>query len=90
MEKVLLDTDIGGDIDDAICLAYLLKEPQCNLIGIISYFHTLFYSFSSQRFLNPNCSVSTCPLCPCTSQAFRAASVSVIRDLCGTAFQNSP
>ena len=34
MLKVLLDTDIGGDIDDAICLAYLLKEPQCDLIGI--------------------------------------------------------
>lgn len=34
MEKVLLDTDIGGDIDDAICLAYLLKEPQCQLMGI--------------------------------------------------------
>lgn len=34
MEKNLLDTDIGGDIDDAICLAYLLKEPQCDLIGI--------------------------------------------------------
>lgn len=34
MEKVLLDTDIGGDIDDAICLAYLLKEPRCNLVGI--------------------------------------------------------
>ncbi|GGH80470.1 purine nucleosidase [Pullulanibacillus pueri] len=34
MEKVLLDTDIGGDIDDAICLAYLLKEPQCDLVGI--------------------------------------------------------
>lgn len=34
MEKILLDTDIGGDIDDAICLAYLLKEPDCNLIGI--------------------------------------------------------
>ena len=34
MEKVLLDTDIGGDIDDAICLAYLLKEPQCNLLAI--------------------------------------------------------
>lgn len=34
MEKVLLDTDIGGDIDDAICLAYLLKEPRCELIGI--------------------------------------------------------
>lgn len=34
MEKVLLDTDIGGDIDDAICLAYLLKEPLCELLGI--------------------------------------------------------
>ncbi len=34
MIKVLLDTDIGGDIDDAVCLAYLLKEPQCDLIGI--------------------------------------------------------
>lgn len=34
MEKILLDTDIGGDIDDAICLAYLLKEPRCKLVGI--------------------------------------------------------
>ena len=34
MEKILLDTDIGGDIDDAICLAYLLKEPKCELAGI--------------------------------------------------------
>ena len=34
MQKILLDTDIGGDIDDAICLAYLLKEPQCALLGI--------------------------------------------------------
>lgn len=34
MEKILLDTDIGGDIDDAICLAYLLKEPACRLLGI--------------------------------------------------------
>lgn len=34
MEKILLDTDIGGDIDDAIYLAYLLKEPKCELVGI--------------------------------------------------------
>lgn len=34
MEKVLLDTDIGGDIDDAVCLAYLLKEPRCAPMGI--------------------------------------------------------
>ena len=27
--KVLLDTDIGTDIDDALCLAYLLAQPQC-------------------------------------------------------------
>lgn len=34
MEKILLDTDIGGDIDDAVCLAYLLREPRCRLLGI--------------------------------------------------------
>lgn len=34
MEKILLDTDIGGDIDDAVCLAYLLREPRCQLLGI--------------------------------------------------------
>lgn len=33
-EKVLLDTDIGSDIDDAICLSYLLSNPACELIGI--------------------------------------------------------
>jgi len=32
--KVLLDTDIGSDIDDAICLAYLLANPDCDLLGI--------------------------------------------------------
>ena len=32
--KLLLDTDIGSDIDDAICLAYLLAEPRCELLGI--------------------------------------------------------
>ncbi len=32
--KILLDTDIGTDIDDAVCLAYLLAQPQCELAGI--------------------------------------------------------
>lgn len=32
--KVLLDTDIGGDIDDALALAYLLKQPRCELLRI--------------------------------------------------------
>ena len=34
MEKILLDTDIGSDIDDAVCLAYLLSQPKCELMGI--------------------------------------------------------
>jgi inosine-uridine nucleoside N-ribohydrolase len=32
--KILLDTDIGSDIDDAVCLAYLLVNPACDLLGI--------------------------------------------------------
>lgn len=34
MVKILLDTDIGSDIDDAVCLAYLLAHPACELLGI--------------------------------------------------------
>ncbi len=34
MMKLLLDTDIGSDIDDAVCLAYLLANPKCELLGI--------------------------------------------------------
>jgi len=35
-EKVplLFDTDIGGDIDDALALLYLLGQPRCELAGI--------------------------------------------------------
>ncbi|MCS6847129.1 MAG: nucleoside hydrolase [Anaerolineae bacterium] len=32
--KLLLDTDIGSDVDDAVCLAYLLAKPDCELLGI--------------------------------------------------------
>lgn len=32
--KVLLDTDIGSDIDDALALAYLLCQPRCDLLGV--------------------------------------------------------
>jgi inosine-uridine nucleoside N-ribohydrolase len=32
--KLLLDTDIGSDIDDAVALAYLLAKPECELLGI--------------------------------------------------------
>ena len=32
--KVILDTDIGSDIDDAVALAYLLSQPRCDLVGV--------------------------------------------------------
>ena len=31
---VLFDTDIGTNVDDALALAYLLKQPRCNLLGV--------------------------------------------------------
>jgi len=31
---VLLDTDPGSDIDDALAIAYLCKQPRCELVGI--------------------------------------------------------
>jgi inosine-uridine nucleoside N-ribohydrolase len=34
MQKVWMDTDIGNDIDDSVALAYLLKNPECDLLGI--------------------------------------------------------
>ncbi len=34
MKKILLDTDIGSDIDDAVALAYLLANPDCKLLGV--------------------------------------------------------
>jgi len=33
-EKILLDTDIGNDIDDSVCLAYLLNQERCDLLGV--------------------------------------------------------
>jgi inosine-uridine nucleoside N-ribohydrolase len=32
--KIIFDTDIGSDIDDAVALAYLLAQPRCDLLGI--------------------------------------------------------
>jgi len=34
LKKIFLDTDIGSDIDDVICLTYLLNNPACDLLGI--------------------------------------------------------
>jgi inosine-uridine nucleoside N-ribohydrolase len=32
--KVIHDTDIGSDIDDAVALAYLLAQEECELVGV--------------------------------------------------------
>jgi purine nucleosidase len=32
--KVIFDTDIGSDIDDAVALAYLLSQERCDLLGV--------------------------------------------------------
>lgn len=34
LELVWLDTDIGSDIDDSLCLNYLLKRKDCKVAGI--------------------------------------------------------
>lgn len=34
MHKILLDTDIGTEVDDAITLAYLLARNNVELVGI--------------------------------------------------------
>lgn len=34
MTPVLFDTDIGNDIDDAVALAYLLCQKDCELVGV--------------------------------------------------------
>lgn len=33
-EKVILDTDIGADLDDQLAVAYIVQEPACELLGI--------------------------------------------------------
>ena len=33
-KKILLDTDIGSDIDDAVALVYLLMQPDADILGV--------------------------------------------------------
>ncbi|MBG0787714.1 MAG: nucleoside hydrolase [Anaerolineaceae bacterium] len=33
-KRILLDTDIGSDIDDAVALAYLLMQPEADILGV--------------------------------------------------------
>jgi purine nucleosidase len=38
VEKVILDTDIGGDIDDAFALALALHSPELRVVGVMTTF----------------------------------------------------
>ena len=38
MNKIILDTDIGDDIDDALALAYAVLNPQIELVGVTTVF----------------------------------------------------
>src|SRR5258708_20006764 len=35
-EKIIIDTDIGGDIDDAFAVGLALQSPEFNILGISS------------------------------------------------------
>lgn len=34
MIPIILDTDIGGDVDDALALAFALSSPEINIVGV--------------------------------------------------------
>ena len=38
MNKIILDTDIGDDIDDAFALSILLNEKNADLLGVTTVF----------------------------------------------------
>lgn len=38
MQNIIIDTDIGDDIDDAYALAYALEEPALNILGVTTAF----------------------------------------------------
>jgi inosine-uridine nucleoside N-ribohydrolase len=53
--KVILDTDIGDDIDDAYALALLLKSPEVKILGVTTAFgDTQLRARLVNRFLQDN------------------------------------
>jgi len=34
MKKVIIDTDIGTDVDDALALVFAVKHPACQVLGV--------------------------------------------------------
>ncbi len=53
--KIILDTDIGDDIDDAFALALALRSPEVELLGITTAWgDTALRARLTQRFLQEN------------------------------------
>src|SRR5258708_31001714 len=64
--KIILDTDIGDDIDDAFALALALRSPEVELLGITTAWgDTALRARLAQRFLQENHApaipVAVCP-----------------------------
>src|SRR5437899_1956051 len=53
--KIILDTDIGDDIDDAFALALALRSPEVELLGVTTAWgDTALRARLTQRFLQEN------------------------------------
>ena len=39
-QKIIIDTDIGGDIDDAFALAFALSSPDVEVLGVTTAWHS--------------------------------------------------
>ena len=51
--KVIFDTDIGDDIDDAYALGFLLRSPEVSVVGVTTAFQdTHLRARLATRFLN--------------------------------------
>ncbi|RKX52101.1 MAG: nucleoside hydrolase, partial [Thermotoga sp.] len=37
-KKILIDTDIGSDVDDAIAITLALKSPELEVVGITTVY----------------------------------------------------
>ena len=38
MQKIIIDTDIGDDIDDAFAIALAARMPEAELVGVTTVF----------------------------------------------------
>jgi purine nucleosidase len=69
MHKVILDTDIGTDVDDALALAALLGSPEVELVGVTTvYGDTVVRARLTRRLLELAGADPTLPVVPGCSE----------------------